>query len=338
MIYRDRIYGKIKIEEPVILELIKSPSLQRLKGISQGAHCPIFFKILKLPFRKCQLFRFEHSLGVFILLKIFGASLEEQISGLIHDVSVPIFSHAIDYALKEGSEKDHSFHDKIHEEFVKKSEIPKILKKYGFDIDHILNNKNFPLKERPLPDLCADRIDYSLRDGVAYRAISKKEAQAFIKNLEVINNQWVFKDRKWAEKFAKFFKKRNDNFWSGAASALMFRIMGDLISYSLSQKYISEKDLFTTDAKVLKKLKKFRKKDKKLDLLFKRAEGKVKFKLTKKDYNAHCFCKSRVVDPLFKEKDKIKKLSQVSKKWAKIVKEGLKPKEYFIKFYDQISF
>lgn len=334
MIYQDRIYGKIKIEEPVILELIKSPSLQRLKEISQGAHCPIFFKILKLPFQECQVFRFEHSLGVFILLKTFGVSLEEQIAGLIHDVSIPVFSHAVDYALKEGSETDHSFHDKIHEKFVKKSEIPKILKKYEFEIEYILNEKNFPLKEKPLPDLCADRIDYSIRDGVVYKVISKKEAQNFIKNLNVINNRWVFKNKGWAEKFAKFYKRMNDDFYSGVVSALMFRTVGDLISHSLSKKFISYNDLFTTDRNVLRKLKKYRKKDKKLDLFFQRAEGKIKFKLTEKDYNSHCFCKSRAVDPLFKSKNEIKRLSQINRNWAKVVKQDLKPKEYFIKFYD----
>jgi hypothetical protein len=334
MIYQDRIYGKIKIEEPVILELIKSPSLQRLKGISQGAHSPIFFKILKLPFRKCQVFRFEHSLGVFILLKIFGASLKEQISGLIHDVSMPVFSHSIDYVLKEGSEIDQSFQDKIHEKFINDTEIPKILKKFGFELKTILDDKNFPLKERPLPELCADRIDYSIRDGVAYGVISKEKAQGFIKNLCIVNNRWVFKNKNWAENFAKFYKKMNDKFYSGIASALMFRTIGDLISYSLSVGIISKNDLFTSDAEVLKKIKKYRKKDKKLNLLFKRTEGKIKFKLDKNDYNAHCFCKSRVVDPLFLTKDGIKKLSKVNKDWEKIIQKGRKPREYFIKFYD----
>lgn len=335
MIYRDRIYGKLKIEEPVILELIKSPSLQRLKGISQGAHSPIFFKILNLPFSKCRVFRFEHSLGVFILLRIFNAPFEEQISGLIHDVSIPVFSHAVDYAIKEGSEINHSFHDSIHKKFVKNTEIPKILKKFGLKIDKILNDENFPLKERPLPDLCADRIDYSIRDGVAYGIISKEKAKLFIQSLQVIKNRWVFKNLKIAQDFAKFYKTMNDNFYSGLASALMFRTVGDFLSYSLKKGIISREDLFKTDKIVLKKIEKFKKKDKKLNLLLKRAEGKIKFKIDKRNYNAHCFCKSRIVDPLFQTTDgKIKTLSEVNKNWAKVVKKELKPKEYFIKFYD----
>ena len=48
------------------------------------------------------------------------------------------------------------------------SEIPNILERYGFNLDYILDDKNFPLKERSLPDLCADRIDYAFNaDGGA---------------------------------------------------------------------------------------------------------------------------------------------------------------------------
>ncbi len=168
--------------------------------------------------------------------------------------------------------------------------------------------------------------------GVAYRIISKKEAKNFIKNLKVIKNRWVFENIDWARKFAKFFKKMNDYFYSGIASALMFRTVGDLISHSLSLGILSKDDLFTSDKEVLKKLKKLRKKDKNLDSLLKRVEGKIKFKIDKKNFNAHCFCKSRIVDPLFETDGKIKRLSEIDKNWAKIVKNESKPKECFIKF------
>lgn len=332
LIYQDRIYGKIKIEKPVILELVKSNCIQRLKGISQGGHCPIYFKVLSLAFFKPRVFRFEHSLGVLVLLKIFSASLEEQIAGLIHDVSHSVFSHTIDYVLKEGSEKTQSFQDSIYEKFVLQSEIPKILKKYGFDANFFLNKEVFSLLERELPDLCADRIDYSLRDAVAYKIIPKTEAENFIKNLEIINNQWVFKSFIFANKFAQFFKLMNDVYYSGIATALMYKTVGDMVSYSLRKGVLSKEDLFTSDEKVLKKIKKFRKKDENLNLLLKRMAGKVKFKVTKKDYNIHCFCKSRIVDPLFKIREKVKRLSEVNKNWAKIIKRESKPKEYFIKF------
>ncbi|MBM3255849.1 MAG: HD domain-containing protein [Candidatus Moranbacteria bacterium] len=89
MIYTDRIYGKIKITEPIILELINCPSIQRLKGIDQAGYSKPWFSGIPRT-------RFEHSMGVFILLKKYNACLEEQIAGLIHDASHLTFSHAKD--------------------------------------------------------------------------------------------------------------------------------------------------------------------------------------------------------------------------------------------------
>ena len=72
------------------------------------------------------------------MLKKYGAPLEEQIAGLIHDVSHSAFSHCIDYALEGGSEKEQNHQDKLFDEFVRKTEIPGIIKKYGFDLEYIL--------------------------------------------------------------------------------------------------------------------------------------------------------------------------------------------------------
>ena len=43
MEYTDAIYEKVNIEEAVILELINSPSLQRLKGIDQMGYFLYFW-------------------------------------------------------------------------------------------------------------------------------------------------------------------------------------------------------------------------------------------------------------------------------------------------------
>jgi len=327
MIYQDRIYGKVKIDEPIILELIESSSLQRLKGIFQMGH--------RAWYPQSSHTRLEHSIGVFILLKKFNASIEEQIAGLIHDVSHTVFCHMGDYIFDSGSQKFHTFQDDIHKKFVFDTEIPKILRKYGFDIDFILNEKNFPLKEKPLPNLCADRIDYFLRDAFQFKEFSKKEIKKFLVNFQIIENSWVFKDLRVAKKFAKKFKKMNDLHWSGINAALMFGTVADVIKYGLTKRYLKEKDVFTTDKIVLKKLNEFRKKDKKLNLLFERMQKKIGWKLNKKDYDIHVFTKSRAIDPLVKMNAGIKYLSEIDKNWIKIIKEDSKPKEYFIKFNEK---
>ena len=330
MIYYDRIYGKTEIKEPVILELIKSFPLQRLKAIDQAGYFLYFWYPDAKDYQSFS--RFEHSLGVYILLKKYQAPLEEQIAGLIHDVSHSAFSHCIDYALDEGSEKNHTHQDNIFEEFVNHSKIPSILEKYQIDIDFILNEKNFPLKEKPLPELCADRIDYSLRTALLFKEINKKSADYFLDNLITINNRWVFKNFENAKKFAELFLKMNRVYYAGLQSAVMFRTVGDILKYSLEKGFLQKTDLYTTDQEVLEKIKENLKGDKKLKLLWNRMNNKIKFRNNPKNYNARAFCKSRVIDPLFKTKNQIKRLSEVDKNWLKIIKEESKPKEYFIKF------
>src|SRR5205807_2656177 len=138
---------------PVLEKLINSPSMQRLKKIKQSG----LPKSLYIEFD-----RFEHSIGVMLILRILGASLEEQIAGLLHDVSHTAFSHLIDWVMGDTLKED--FQDKNHKKFIKSSEIPKILERYGFDVKRVIKIKSFPLLEQPSPNLCAYRVDYALRE------------------------------------------------------------------------------------------------------------------------------------------------------------------------------
>ena len=177
------------------------------------------------------------------MLKKFKASFEEQIAGLLHDISHTAFSHSIDYALDEGCPKTQSFQDKIFKDFLKKTEIPLILKKYSLFPDFLFPHHNFPLLEKPLPELCADRIDYSLRAGFHYKEISFEGIQEFLKNLYVIDKKWVFKNEITAKEFAKLFLKLNRKYFSSEIAAVVFGITGNLLRYALEQKYIS-KEIF----------------------------------------------------------------------------------------------
>ena len=319
----DRVYGSFEIKEPVILELLNSETLQRLKGVDQAGY-------FEPHFPGTAFSRFEHSVGVYLLLKIYGASIEEQIAGLIHDVSHSAFSHCIDYVLDAGSEKEHNHQDNVFEEFVRKSEIPKILKKHGFDLDYILDDKNFPLKEKNLPDLCADRIDYSLRMAIVFGRI--KNEKYFIDNLLTENENWIFKNFESAKKFAELFSKLNTDYYTSIYSAVMLKTVGDCLRYALSKNYISETDLYTTDKIVLEKIKTHIKTDKKLKALFDRMNNKINFRNNPEDYDVKVFCKSRAVDPLCRHKGKVMRVSEIIPEWKNTVKEESEPKEYFLKF------
>lgn len=323
MKYTDRVYGDFEISEPVILELINSSTFQRLKEIDQAGY-------FEPHFPGTAHSRFEHSIGDYLLLKMYGAPIEEQIAGLIHDVSHSAFSHCIDYVLDTGSEKTHNHQDKVFDEFVRKSEIPTILKKYNLDLEYILDDKNFLLKENDLPDLCSDRIDYSLRTATVFKEI--ENGKYFTDNLLAENGKWIFKDFESAEKYTKLFLKLNTDYYAGLPSAVMFRTVGDYLRYALSKNYISETDLYTTDKIVLEKIEPYIKVDSNLSLLFDRMNNKISFRNDPNDYNGKVFCKSRVVNPLCLHEGEIKRVSDIEPSWNAVIEEESKPKEYFLKF------
>lgn len=325
MIYTDKIYGRTTITEPVILDIINGPTMQRLKGVDQAGYFEPYYPGSAHT-------RFEHSLGVYLLLRRFGAPLAEQVSGLIHDVSHSAFSHCIDYVGGVRAEKNQSYQEDIHDDFVRRSELPAVLKKYNLQTDYILDDKNFPLKEVSLPDVCADRLDYSLRDGFHYGFLTKKEIDYFLKNIAVVNRRWVFKDKLGAQKFAEVFRQINRLCWSDHKSAVMLKTTGKVLKYSLQKKYITAADLYTTDQEVLKKISEHFTADSQLQELLDRMNNKRGYHLNTKKFDIRAFCKSRMIDPLCRQDNKIQRLSAVNPAWSEIVKRESCPKEYFIKF------
>jgi hypothetical protein len=188
------------------------------------------------------------------------------------------------------------------------------------------------LKEKQLPDLCADRIDYSLRTALIFKEATRKEIDYLLDNLIVKNNKWIFRNLKSAKKYAELFLRLNKLYYAGFFSAVMFGAVGDTLKYALSKRYISREDLYSTDKKVINNIKKYLKRDKKLGLLFNRMNGKIMVRNDKKCHNAPIFCKSRVVDPLCEYNGLIVRVSDVNRRWKETVKKELKPKKYFIKF------
>jgi HD superfamily phosphohydrolase len=57
--------------------------------------------------------RFDHSVGVMLLIRHLGGSLREQLAGLLHNVSHTDFLHLIDYVLDMTGE---DYHEQRYEE------------------------------------------------------------------------------------------------------------------------------------------------------------------------------------------------------------------------------
>ncbi|MEK6833524.1 MAG: HD domain-containing protein [Nanoarchaeota archaeon] len=240
----DRIYGVEEINNKVIIDLIKSASIRRLKDISQLGMPDEYSRVKGFS-------RYEHSVGVMILIKRIGGGLEEQIAGLLHDASHTPFSHVIDWVLGDPTKED--YQDKIHEEFLKNSDLPSILKKYDLDIKNISNYKKFGLLEKEAPSLCADRIDYSLRQMKNKK--NDKLVDKVVKNISVRENQIVFKDKETAKSFGEEYMNLQVKQWAGDEMRGRYYILSEILKKAFEKNLINLGDLKKTEKPILKILK-----------------------------------------------------------------------------------
>ena len=240
----DKIYGEFEITEPVLLALLKSPSILRLKKISQSG-LPSKFH----PYPSVS--RYDHSVGVMLLLRRLGADLEEQVAGLLHDVSHLAFSHTADWLFHDGNE---DAHDLSHHDFIEETEIPAILKQSGLSVVRLLNEKNYPLLDQEIPDLCADRIVYVLREPLYSQKL--KLAKLTFESLSVYRNRIVFTDSVVARDFAINFLEFQTNRWGGYEDNIKMILFVDTLKLALEKGIITKDDFWLDDEIILSKLEK----------------------------------------------------------------------------------
>lgn len=244
MIISDPIWGTFNIQDKVLIDLIKTKPVQRLKRINQ-AGASIFILSWK------TVTRYDHSLGVMLLLRRFNASLEEQIAGLLHDVSHTVFSHVADFVFPN---EDHEFHEKYFQKIILASKIPQILRQHDFSLQKIFDIDRFTLLENKIPDICADRIDYFFRDEHSQLGLNSMIRNS-IKHFIIHQGEFIFNDPKAALDFAKAYIKRDESSWSDPREIALYKVLALAIKQGLEDKILTENDLFTSDEEVIDKLK-----------------------------------------------------------------------------------
>jgi len=197
--WNDRVYGDSSITDPDLLNLIHCPTFLRLRGVRQAGPSAIAF-----PFKTVT--RYEHSLGVHVLLRRLGADRREQVAGLLHDVSHTAFSHAVDFVISS-EEQDH--HEKLKPILLNRPDVAAALAAIGYQPADFYDDSIYPLLERPLPGLCADRLDYFMRDGLACGVVDRRDVERFLGALSVADSTIVLTDPKVAEDVAAQFAAMN---------------------------------------------------------------------------------------------------------------------------------
>ena len=241
MRWNDRVYGDSTIDDPDVLRLIATPTFQRLKGIKQAG--PSSFAH---PFKTVH--RFEHSLGVYLLLGRLGAGRRERVAGLLHDISHTAFSHAVDF-LFDSDEQDH--HESLKPLFLDRPDIKAALERLDFEPSAFYDDTIYPLLERPLPLLCADRLDYFLRDALACGEAAPSDVDRTLAHVVVADGLICFDDLEVARDGAERFGKMNARWWSGPVEAYIYNEFAQALRIGMGSGSLREDDLLGDDAHVM---------------------------------------------------------------------------------------
>lgn len=305
------IVGEIEEDSDLILALIDSKAMQRLKGIDQSG--PDSYYTKNFP----MFSRYDHSLGVYALLKKFKTSKPEQIAGLLHDASHTVMSHLGDIIFQSDLRSvDQAYQDNIHDWFLEKMQVNKILSKHKSHLtlqDIVPKSPHFYAMNQRQPDLNADRVEYILHTGLTFFDLKKSDVHNILEDLRYENRQWFFTNVQSAKKIARLSTYYLKNFWGSTHNVALYTVASTAFKYALRKKIITFEDLhFGIDVDVINKLNSHPDPILKKIIHLMRHIDKHYVSGDKKNYDVHRRIKMRAVDPLVLHYGKLERLTNIS--------------------------
>lgn len=299
------IFGSVEIDHPLIAALLEAPVMERLKYIDQHG-TPYYFQ--SLP----AFNRYDHSVGVYALLKQAGAPFEEQVAGLLHDASHTVFSHTGDHLFRP-KKKGEAYQDEIHEWYLKKMNVELLLKKYGLTIRDVLaKNPRFKALEQPLPDLCADRIQYLLQTALIFDLMTRTEIRKIRSDLKFVRGRWYFTSVSSSKKLGLLSLHFTEHLYTPSWNQVINTRSARLFKSALQKEILTKEEIhFGRDVPVLGKL--LSSKDPELLRLSEACihpENHVRVVETG-PYDEIYFPKFRGVDPLVLQEGHLKRLTAI---------------------------
>lgn len=240
-----------------IKELINTPEFKRLSNVGMNCGCeytsfPIFSKGKNYT-------RYEHSIGVGLIIWHFTKDIKQSIAGLLHDISSPVFAHVIDF-LNGDHETQESTEEKTEEIIANSMEIQEILKKYSLSTKDVYDYHMYPIADNDSPLLSADRLEYTLGNAFYYGFKSMEEIRDMYEDLVVSINEFGQSEISFStlDKAIEFtcVSIENSIVYSSNVDRFAMQYLADLLKLAVNKRVISMKDLYTVENQVISKLKK----------------------------------------------------------------------------------
>ncbi|KAI5480456.1 hypothetical protein MNV49_000609 [Pseudohyphozyma bogoriensis] len=219
--------------DAVLLDLIASDAVQRLKGVQQHGISGV---VGKLKGRIVD--RYEHSVGAALLVRKLGATIEEQAAALLHDIAHTSLSHVVDGVY------GYVLHEEDKDEYLATTNLPAILRAHNLDPSRVFEETNFSLLERDSPALCADRVDYAVRDSEAFGFLTAQEAREILADLVDFKGEMCFQTPELARKLSEAYMKSDEFAWSNPSHSALYIWAADTIKLALAHDQFTKADLW----------------------------------------------------------------------------------------------
>lgn len=240
-----------------IEELINTSEFKRLSNIGMNCGCeytsfPIFSEGKNYT-------RYNHSIGVALIVWHFTKDIKQSISGLLHDISSPVFSHVIDF-LNGDHENQESTEEKTEEIISNSAEIQTILKRYNLTTEDVKDYHMYPIADNDSPLLSADRLEYTLGNAFYYGFKSIDEIKNMYDDLVISKNKFGEDEISFTtlDKAIEFTSVgiENSKIYTCDIDRFSMQYLSDLLKLAMDKKVINMDDLYTTEKQVIMKLQK----------------------------------------------------------------------------------
>ncbi|MBR0473378.1 MAG: HD domain-containing protein [Erysipelotrichaceae bacterium] len=314
--YVNRIYNSDVPD--FIKEISELDIMQRLKDT--GMDCGCEYTSFSLWQNLLPGKRYEHSIGVGLIVWHFTGDEKQAIAGLLHDISTPAFAHVIDfmnhdYLSQESTESD------TRNIIENSTELQLILERHGLSTDDVCDYHKYPIADNDSPRLSADRLEYTMRNFYRYLHLSEQEIRSYYDDLCVISNEegideLAFNEVDKAEEFV-INTLKTSSIYIQDADRYSMELLGRIVKDALERKVIEYRDIYAGESVVIEKLKKDDVSNRKWNDFCAMNEMMISDEQIDDSW-IKVAAKKRYIDPLVKGKGRI---SVVSPKAGKLIEE-----------------
>ena len=198
--------------------------------------------------------RYDHSVGVALIVHHFTGERKQALAGLFHDISTPVFAHVVDF-VNGDYQKQQSTEDDTSALIRSSAGLQRLLTREKLVTSQVDDYHLYPIADNDSPQLSADRLEYSLGNFHRYLSWSLEDLSEVYSDLTVTENEkgiceLAFRSEEKAVRFTEAALIMG-RLYSSEADRYRMEVLARILKEALRKGIITKGDLMTTEPEVI---------------------------------------------------------------------------------------